>query len=149
MDNFLAIEPELIQRVREQLGAAMPELHVLCAADLAGVQEERQLVPAVHLVYRGYRVLEVNASRKAARVEVTCMAVVATRNARSVRSGADARADAGVLAARVIGALCGWQPPSAARPMALAPAPNASFSGGFQYLPLAFSTEMTVTASRP
>lgn len=146
--HFLALEPELLARLREQLGMQMPDLHLLSAADLAGVTEERQLSPAVHVIYRGYRVLEVNSSRRSSRIEQTWLAVVATRNARAIKSGSEARADAGELAAKVVSALSGWQPPSGAKPLALATGPAAVFSAGHQYLPLAFTAELVVGQAR-
>jgi len=144
--NFLALESELIARLREQLAGHQPAVHVLSAADLDGVIEEKQLTPAVHLVYQGYRVAEGRSDGRAARIEQTWLAVVATRNTRALKTGDAARAQAGPLAQRVITALMGWQPASATKPLRLDSGPAAGFSAGHQYLPLAFVAETLAKA---
>lgn len=148
MDSLLILEPELLARLKEQLATLPTKVHVLTAADLADVAEERQLTPAVHLIYQGYRVLQNRSDKRLARIEQTWLAVVAVRNVRTVKTGADARADAGVLASAVLMGLLGWQAPSAAAAMELANAPAARFSGGHQYLPQAFTTELILGRPR-
>ena len=148
MDSLLILEPELVQRLKARFAATKPAVHVLTAADLADVVEEKQLTPAVHLVYQGSRVLEHRADKKMARIEQTWLAVVSVRNVRSTRTGADARADAGSLAGTVLLELLGWQPPSATKPLTLTNAPAARFSGGHQYLPLAFTGELVLGQRR-
>lgn len=144
--DFWALEAELLERLRATLGVSQPGLHLLSAADLAGVTEERQLSPAVHVIYQGYQVAELNQRRNAARVQQTWLAVIATRNVRALKSGAESGGRAGLLAGQVLQALMGWQPPSATKPLALGAAPGARFAAGHHYLPLAFSTELMVKA---
>ena len=139
MNDFLALGPELMARLRDCLPSG---LHVLSAADLSGVTEERQLTPAVHVVYQGYQVQEASHNGKTARLQQTWLVVVATRNVRGLASGGDARAQAGNLAAGVLQALMGHLLPSAIKPLTLGSAPAARYSAGAQYLPLAFSTEL-------
>lgn len=128
MDNLLQIEAELMARLKEQLADVRPAVHVLTAADLAGVEEEKQLTPAVHLVYQRYRVVESRTDGRAARIAQTWMPVIAVRNTRTTRTGSAARNEAGALAALVTQALMGWQPPSAVKPLQLIPAPAAGCS---------------------
>jgi len=142
--DFWVLEAELLERLRATLGASRPGLHLLGAADLAGVTEERQLSPAVHVLYQGYQVLELNSPRSAARVQQTWLAVVATRNVRALKAGAESNGQAGLLAGQVLQALMGWKPPSATKALGLAGAPGPRFAAGHQYLPLAFSTELMV-----
>ena len=145
--NVLAIEAELVARLQERLAASgMPQVYVLTAADLAGVTEEKQLVPAVHVVYQGYGVAETSHNGRAARVTQTWLAVVATRNARGIKAGEAARAQAGELAGHASAALMGWKPGAAAKPLRLVPGPGAGFSAGHQYLPLAFEAEIVLQA---
>lgn len=143
--NFLALEPLLIARLADQLADLQPKVKVISAADLAGITEDQQTTPAVQLVYRGYRVVESNHSNNSARIEQTWLAVVATRNARNLRTGEAARADAGVITRRVLKALMGHRPEGTSKPLRLADAPEAAYSAGYQYLPLAFVAELTVT----
>ena len=140
--NLLAIEAELVQRLQQRLAPLRPAVHVLTAADLADVTEEKQLCPAVHVIYQGYTPTESRADGRAVRIEQTWLAVVAVRNARAVQSGAAARAEAGALAQQVLLALQGWQPADATKPLQLASAPNAGYSAGYQYVPLAFTAEL-------
>lgn len=148
MDSLLILEPELLQRLKAELPAEMAGVHVLAAADLDGVAEEKQITPAVHLIYQGFRPLEHRADKKMVRIEQTWLTVVAVRNVRNTRSGAAARSDAGPLAGAVLLALLGWQPPSAAKPLTLSHAPPARFSAGHMYLPQAFSTELVLGKPR-
>lgn len=144
--DFWVLEAELLERLRACLAASRPGLHLLGAADLAGVTEERQLCPAVHVLYQGYQVKELNSRGNVARVQQTWLAVVATRNVRALKAGAEAGGLAGLLSGQVLQALMGWQPPSATKPLALAGAPSPRFAAGHQYLPLAFSTELVLKA---
>jgi len=148
MDSLFLLEAPLLQRLKAELAPLKPAVHVLSAADLAGVMEEKQLVPAVHLIYQGYRVLQNRADKKLARIEQTWLAAVAVSNARGLKAGTEARADAGSLGAKVLLAFAGWQPPGAATPLQLSNAPAARFSAGFQYLPQAFTVELVVGQAR-
>lgn len=144
LENLLQLEDEMLRRLKDQLAGLRPAVHVLTAADLADVTEEKQLSPAVHLVYQRYRVVESRMDGRAARIAQVWMPVVCVRNTRTTRTGAAARNEAGALAAQVTQALMGWQPPSAVKPLQLVPAPGAGFSKTFQYLPLAFEAEIVI-----
>lgn len=142
--NLLALEPELMARLQSALAATTPKVHVLSADDLAGVKEEQQLVPAVHLVYQGYRVAESRHDGKAARINQTWLAVVVTRNVANLKSADAARKQAGTLAGRVTQALMGFKAASASGPLKLVSGPGAGFNKGFGYLPLAFEVELAL-----
>lgn len=144
MDSLFVLEPHLVRRLKERLQHLRPSVHVLAATDLAGMNEAGQPVPAVHLVYQGYRVLEVRTDKRKARIEQTWLAVAAVQNVKGLQTGSAARADAGLLGAEVLLAFAGWQPPGAASALALSNAPAARFSGGYQYLPQAFTVELVV-----
>lgn len=142
-ENLLAIEAELVERLKARMAlAGHPKVHVLTAPELGDVLEEKQLVPAVHVVFQGYGVAETAHNARAARLTQTWLAVVVTRNTRTLKAGDAARAQAGELAAHVAGALMGWQPAAAPKPLRLVNAPGAGFTAGHQYLPLAFEAEI-------
>lgn len=147
LDNLMVLEPQIVARLNEHLAGLSPKVHVLAAADLAGVTEATQVTPAVHVVYQNYRVVETRSDGKTARVEQTWLAIVATKNVKDTRSGAAARAEAGVIAARVAKALMGFKAESASKPFSLAQGPGAGFSNGFAYLPLAFVAELALSVS--
>jgi hypothetical protein len=144
VDNLWLLEAILRTRLAEQLADLVPRMHVLSAADLAGVTEATQPTPAVHLVYQGYRVVESRGDGRGARLEQTWLATVATRNVRDLRTGIAARVDAGQIAARVAGALMGFKPTPASKPLRLVDAPAAGYSDGFAYMPLAFVAELVI-----
>lgn len=149
IDNLMALEPELMARIKSQLASTAPHVHVLCAADLAGVTEESQPTPAVQVIYHGYRMFE-NRSRsdgRAAGLVQTWLAVVVTRNLRGLKTGSDARASAGALGHSVATALMGYRAPSASGPCVLVNAPQASYSSGVQYLPLAIEALLLLEAA--
>jgi hypothetical protein len=141
-NNFLEPQPHIVARLKEALADVRPQVHVLTGAELALIKEEAQPTPAVHVVWNGFRVLEARADGAAARLDHTWLAVVAVRNVRTLKTGQDARAQAGELAARAGAALMGWRPPNVAGPLRLASGPGAGYSQtGFLYLPLAFLVE--------
>ena len=147
MDSLTALEPELVAALREGLADVVPRVHVLVASDLADVLEEKQLTPAVHVLYQGFALggaAQTRSDGTAAKVVQTWLVVVATRHVRDVRGATDGRQAAGELAARVAGLLMGHRCPSAAGPLLLTNAPSAGFSGGFQYLPLAFTADVVL-----
>ncbi|MDP2548084.1 hypothetical protein [Oceanobacter sp. 4_MG-2023] len=140
---FDNIESELKTRLQAKLPAGT---HVLTTTDLAGATEASQPTPAVHLVYQNYRVIESRPDGRAARIQQTWLTVIAVRNVRNTRSGAAARSEATELASLLAPALMGFKPTGAAKPLTLVTAPQASYSTGHQYLPLAFAVETTLTA---
>lgn len=147
-NDFLAPEPHIVARLRTALASLLPAVHVLTGADLAAVIEAKQPVPAVHVLWRGFKVLEARSDGTAARLDHTWAVVAAVRNVRTLTTGADARAEAGALAALAGAALMGWRPPNVAGPMRLANAPAAAHSpAGFFYLPLAFEVESVFQAT--
>lgn len=142
LQNFMLLQSELVQRLHARLEAQHPAVYVLTGAELAEVVEEQQLTPAVHLVYQSYKVAESRPDGRAIRIEQTWLAVVACRNVRSLKSGEAARDQAGALAYQVMTALVGWQPACGCKPLRLESGPAAGYSGGHQYLPLAFVAEI-------
>lgn len=142
--NLMALEPLLMARLVEQLADISPKVHVLSAADLASVTEATQVTPAVHLLYRRYDITESRSDGRAARLDQTWLAVVATRNVRDLRSGAAGRAEAGLIARRVAAALMGFVPATGGKPVRLTNGLDAGNSVGYQYLPLAFLAELVL-----
>lgn len=141
-DNFLAIETPLVERLKAQLADLSPKVHVLTANDTAGVEEAKQLTPAVHVTYLDYDIQSIPPmDASAVRITQHWLIWVCVRNVRDVRSGAAARNAAGALALRVLQALLGFVPiqgEPAIRPEH-AQARSGASEAGFYYLPLSFS----------
>lgn len=144
-DNFLVLEQAIADRLTEQLADMTPVVKVLTSKDLAGVTEDQQITPAVHVIYKGYRMVEGRTDGNTARVEQTWLAVVATRNAKTQRTGTAARADAGLIARRVLSALMAFKPDGCSKPLRLTDAPDGGGTSGFAYLPLGFTAELVFT----
>ena len=132
---FMALEPRLVALLKQALTGVSPAVHVLTAAELADVQESKQLTPAVHVVYGGYRIAEDIGT--AWRLEHTWYAVTAVRNVAQVKSGAAGRQDAGVIATAVALALADARVAGAAEPLTLITPPGPSHSAPYTYLPTA------------
>lgn len=141
----LDMEPDLVARLQDELKDLEPKVHILTAADLAGVMEERQLVPAVHVLFAGMRPVDVRRDGRVSTFVTSWLVVVAVRNVRTVGSGAAARAEVGPLVGRTYRALNGFKPAHASSPLFGAPASRGpGFSKGYQYVPLAFEANFTL-----
>ena len=138
-NNFLALEPHLVARVKAAVAGLSPAVHVLTAAELADVKESAQPTPAVHIIYGGYSVAE--DLRTAWRLAHTWYAVVVVRHVGTQRTGAAARAVAGPLLAQVMGALAGTSLPGTTQALVLTSPPRAEYRAGVQYTPSAFVAE--------
>lgn len=142
MTNYLSAEAFIIARLREKAPEAVKA--VLSAADLAGVAESKQVTPALHVLFHGYRPTRaVEGSRGAIQeTEQTWVVVTAVRNLRTPKTGEHAREEAGPILSAVLAALQGWQPSPKHTPLELAGGPRAGFTGGYGYFPLAFTTRV-------
>lgn len=142
---FADMEDAIIERLKEKLPK---DIAVLSASDLADVIESKQQVPAVHVVYQGYRVAENLNRGVASRVEQTWLCVIVVRNVRNTRSGKASRTDANVIADQVIPKLIGWGPEKATKRLKLATGPKGGTTNGFTYMPLAFTVETVFKAEQ-
>lgn len=138
-NDWMALEQRLVELVREAVTGLTPAVHVLTAADLATVQENAQLTPAIHVIYGGYRVVEGEYSRW--RLSHSWYVVAADRNVAGIRSGQAARRSAGSLLALVTGRLAGASVEGATTVLNLITPPAARYQNGFQYIPSAFEVE--------
>lgn len=140
-NDFLQVEQLLVDRLRSAVAGITPVVHVLTAADLSDVAENMQPTPALHVVYRPFRVLEAREDGRLYRLQHTWLVVSATRNVAQIPSGSPARRDAGELMALAGGAVAGFVPPGFLRPLKATTPPGPGYRAGFQYLPLAFTHE--------
>lgn len=143
----LSLEPLLVDRLKTALASHTPAVHVLTAADLEGVIEERQLVPAVHVVFADLKPLTVDVGNT--RAECLWHTVVTLKNVSTADKGAAARNSANALAHAVYTALAAWMPPGHSKPLALTNGPRGGHHNGFFYLPLTWRTEFVWRSSAP
>lgn len=142
---FADMEDAIIARLKQTMPS---DIAVLSASDLADVIESKQRVPAVHVVYQGYRVAENTPNGAASRIEQTWLCVVVVRNVSHTRSGKASRSDANVIADQVVPKLIGWAPQNASKRLKLATAPKGATTNGFTYMPLAFAVETVFKAEQ-
>lgn len=145
-EDFLALEPLILERLKALCPAARA---VLSVDDLADVAERSQTAPALHVVYGGFRVNSATDNGRSAVTEQRWLVVAVTRcSAQRSAAPAEARARSGELAREALAALMGWRPVPGMRPLALATPPNPIFRNGMSYIPLAFTALVPVHAPR-
>lgn len=134
-NDFMALEPRLVELLKAALAGLSPAVHVLTAADLGAVAEARQLTPAVHVIYGGYRIEQ--DLGLAWRLQHTWYAVVVVKHAAQLKTGSPGRQSAGQLAATVVQALAGAVVSGAAETLTLITPPAPSYAAPYTYLPTA------------
>ena len=145
MDNYLSAESLIVDRLK----ALVPEFgpNVFSAADMEGVSEASQNTPAAHVLYYGDRVVE--GQGRSSTGEVQCVdqvwyVVLAVRNVRDQITGQATRAEAGPLLKKTLKALQGWAPSVEHGPMKRSNGAAPGFKAGYIYIPLCFSTRITI-----
>lgn len=135
-DNLLAVEEAIEARLRAGLDA---RIHLLTAPDLAGVAEERQIVPAVHLLYGGMQPVTSQARALTGQFEQRWWTVVAVRNVSDPKRGKGARSEAGPILADVVRLLAGWRPDEDEELLRPIAPPGPAYHNGYAYFPLAWA----------
>jgi hypothetical protein len=136
MENYLSAEQLIIDRLEAQIDG----VHVLSAADLSGVDETRQVTPAVHVIYNGDDLGDRAGDGADQIVRQRWLTVVATRNVRNISDGKAAREDAGKIVLEVLDALAGWQPDGEHGNLVRIAGPSPAYRTGYLYIPLAWHT---------
>ena len=147
--SFAAVEAALIARLKAKVQTPGLVRAVLSASDLAGVKEQGQATPALHVLLSRYRVADSVSDGSKAQIAQTWWIVAAVRNAVSGRgtgaATARAREDAGTILDAVAPALMGWRAPVAGcGPCRMVDPPAPDVGDGFAYYPLAFSIEAVI-----
>jgi len=137
---MLGLEQPLI----DELGK-LPELvKVYGMAAFDDLEKAGKPTPCAFVIYDGYRVIESNRQRRAARVETRWLVVLAVKSAASTIAGGQARLAAAPLATTVLRTLLDWVPPPGYTPLSLETPPPPDFQAGALLFPLAFATQHVV-----
>jgi hypothetical protein len=139
VSNLLWLEPLIVARLEERFA---PDVRVFTAPDLDGVEERKQVTPAVHVLYGGST--PANQVPGEVLLEQTWTVVAAARSVRDVRSGSTARSAAGEIVTGVIQGLLGWRPGPGVRPLELQSAPPSQYRFGFIYIPVTFNARFAL-----
>lgn len=143
------IKARLVERLKGTNAAPLANPLVKFVYDTreyGAVEEESQLVPAVAVIYNGYRIGPQVGQGAAQAVDLEFLVVVITRSSAQPLRASGAKAAASEIFDAAVRALTGWKPERGARRLELADAPGAGYSdAGFTYLPIAFTTRVVYT----
>lgn len=147
----IEIEAAIVERLKSRLigtaEAPLPEKLVKFVYDTreyGAVEEESQLVPAVAVIYNGYRAVEQVGQGVAQAVALEFLVVVISRSSKQTLRASGAKAQASEIFHTAVQALTGWKPGPGSTRLLLTDAPGAGYSdAGFTYLPIAFTTRST------
>lgn len=146
--NFLAAEPAIIQRVKDQVAGLAG---VMSAMDLLQVKDWSQIAPAVHVIFGGVSVKSDADNPLLIKVVQQWVLWLLVRNVSAGRATEAARGEAGPYLAQIIAALHGWRPIAQGQVLVLASSPSPvtartkddKFSGGMLF-PLVFNLPIPI-----
>lgn len=134
--DFFAAEGAIVQQVRDQV----PGLRaVLSAAEIAEVEESRQTVPAVHVVYFGGQP-QPQGDGYFVNLQEEWRIGIAVRNVRD-RKGKAARGDVGPFVVGVVRALHHFRPTPDYGLLSLQRVAQPVFQNGFLYVVLQYAVK--------
>lgn len=137
------IKARLLERLKDTANLVK---FVYDTKEYAAVEEESQLVPALAVIYNGYRTGERVGQGAVQAVDLEYLAVAITRSSAQTLRASGAKAAASEIFDATVRALTGWKPAQGVGRLLLADAPGAGYSdAGFTYLPIAFTTRLTYT----
>ena len=144
-NDFSRLEDAIVAILKAAVTGLTPAVHVLTAADLAGVAEQRQRVPALHVISQGFAPAP-EVDPRLLRLTHTWYVVAAVSNVATPRA---ARRAAGPLLGLAMGALLGEKLPGTTRPLQAVRAPAGAYSAGYFYLPSAWQAESAFRTTTP
>lgn len=144
--NFFAVRDAIAEALRE----ALPDVAVLTADDLEGVEEAAQPTPAVHLIYQSFDVVSTVPSGKTAQIRQGWMAVCVERHDGEKRKASrEVGGRIEPLVNGVLNTLMGWRhPDTGMRPLVITSPPEPKWRRPFYYFPLTFSADAALEKSK-
>ena len=140
------IEAAIVARLKGTLLADGAIKRVYDTAEYSGVPEESQAVPAIAVIYNGYRPGGQRGDGVVQAVFVQFLVVVVTRSSTQALRRTGAKQDASVIFDAAVRKLIGWKPAKGLKRLTLIDGPGAGYSdAGFTYLPIGFETRITYT----
>jgi hypothetical protein len=141
--NFFEVRAAIVDMLK---GALPAGTHVLTADELDGIGEASQPVPAVHVIYSGFRVVETPPSGKSAVIDQDWLVVAVIKHAGDrAKAAREAGERVEPLVNGVLGALMGWRHAATGmRPLALTTPPEPQQRWPFYYFPLTFSARVAL-----
>lgn len=137
IENWLGLEPLMVDRIKSKVGAGV---RVLGVREIADANEATLGDAAVLVVYDGDRTGESAGSGSASIDYQRWIVVVAVRHAGQGDGGAGSRVGAGKLISKVKRALSGWCPGDDYGELTKIPGPRPGYTDAMGYFPLAYET---------
>lgn len=148
--DFSVPEAAIVQRLTALIATAPTACvkAVLTAPEIAAIEEERQVVPAVYVVYLGWAVEQSGSQEARYRVLYRHRWAITTAvsSVARMRESLARHSEAAPILKRVADALHGWVPAQGFSALVPATPPAPAYSPGFAYFPQVFSTAITGAA---
>lgn len=139
LDNYLAAEPLIIARLKEQV----PEfVHVGDWSEYSTLEEGAIATPAAFVMYGGDRLHDAGGKGAVQRIDQMWGVVVVVRNVAQRRAGTAIREEAGPLMMKTVNALMGWKPAPQFRELERMPAPRPEYAKLVGFFPLQFAAAL-------
>lgn len=141
-DDYLFLEPLLVERVRE----AVPDLQAVLTADsLAKIHDHTQYAQAAHVIYLrdedGQGAANQGTMGKTQNVIQLWAVVIAVHYAAPDASGAGSRRMAGPLISQMLRGLSGWTPSGTMAALKRGPTLQPSYINGRGFFPFTFRAQ--------
>jgi len=139
IENLLVAEELIIERLENTID----DIKILSTADLSGVTERSQIIPAIHVVYAGYKLeTEGQQSQSMAFIRQKWITMIVDRDIRSIKNGKTISPNAGIVHSQIIKSLFGYQLSPDHSFMRLESPQPPRYANNFAYYPIPFSTKI-------
>lgn len=143
---FLDPGPAIVERLVQQFGVLPTPVCVGTAIDAGAVLDAPQTDPTAWVVFEGYAPTEEIAQGAIQQIAQRWHVILKMRRVSgvAVTPGAPIADELGPVIDAVHAALCGWRPATGFDALRLDEATGATFSAGYVYYQIAFTTRTTV-----
>jgi hypothetical protein len=141
LTGYYSAQDFIIERIKDQVSSVA----VFADYQLAGVLENAQITPAIHVLIDGEEHSDSSYGGDHT-VRQRWLIITVVRNVTDQR-GLSARQQADPILLGLALALNGWQPSEDHGPMVSISSPPPSFTQGFGYYPLAYTSEISIPGS--
>ena len=138
MNNFLSAEPLLMARIKDKAGLS----NVFSTIDLQGVTEKSQVVPAVHVIFDGYKPVSKAGNPDVIKLQQSWIIVVVVRNVSATHEASAVNEDAGPYILNAIQSLQGYKLSNEHSAIEIVAAPAPLIRAGFGYYPIKITTNV-------
>jgi len=144
--GFLDAGPLIVERLRARFAAAGQVVTVGTAVDGGAIVDTPQTDPAVYVIFDSCAPAQDVGFGSVQQITQRWGVIVKHRLVSGINldDGAPAGADAAPVIDAVLESLCGWRPAAGLDPLRMAEGAGPTFSSGYVYYPLFFTTRAVV-----